>query len=367
MRLLEAWPERLSALVAGTRPWSAAPKPKIAVVRNQGTSGVIGRLGTEAPAASRAHSVQRPVDALREQGFEVKVLEGDMTLLSTLAEYLPSDPTRGTPGGIVLNLATGLQGESRFSHVPAMLEMAGIPYTGPGPIAHSRQADRYTLLTLLEQASVRVPKCRVLADPGDPMDLGFPLSVRPRFEPDAPTIVVRNAETLRTAVAEIRRHYAQPTLVEEVVRGRSIHASILGNARLDCLPLVETAEQDETMFCPAPITESHAERLRESARKAYAAAGCRDYALIDVRLSTFGEPIVVDIRWAGILERRGVFVAAADAAGYDFQALTRRILDEAARRYVAAANARAAPPASAREAGKAPRVVPLAKRTAATE
>ena len=362
VRLLEAWPERLSRLVAGTRPWYS-DKPKLAVVRTQDGAGVIGRLGPLAPAKYRKRSVQRPVDALREQGFQVKVFEGDMTLLRALSEFLPPDARHGTPGGLVVNLATGVQGEGRFSHVPAMLEMAGLPYTGPGPIALSRLADRQALLTLLDQASVPVPRCRVISDAREAADLEFPLSVRPRFEPDAPRIIARNRKTLRAAVREIRRHYAQATLVEQVVRGRRIHASLLGNETVECLPLVELSDGDGAKACPAPIDESHAERLREIARLAYAAAGCRDYARIDVRLSTFGEPVVVDIRWADIFDRRGAFVSAAAEAGYTFPKLMRRIVDEAATRYLAAATARAAHPAIDPEST----VVPLAERRAAAE
>ena len=340
LRLLEAWPERLSRLVAGTRPWYAT-KPRIAVVRNQNSGGVVGRLGPLAPTKYRKLSVQRPVDALRAEGFQVKVLEADMTLLRELAGFLAPDPRRGTPGGIVLNLATGVQGEARFSHVPSMLEMAGVPYTGPGPVAHARLADRFALLTMLEQSSVTVPRCRVIHDAAETLDLDFPLSVRPRFEPDAPRIVVRKRRTLRAAVREIRRHYGQPTIVEEVVHGRRIFASLLGNESVECLPLVESSAEDGGKVCPAPIDEGHAERLRECVRKAYAVAGCRDYARIDVRLSTFGEPVVVDIRWADLFDRRGALVTAAATAGYTFPALMRRIVDEAAKRYLALATTRA--------------------------
>jgi D-alanine-D-alanine ligase len=362
LRLLEAWPARLSRLVAGARPWFAS-KPKIALVRNRRSTGVVGQLGIEAPAKYRKLTVQRPVDALREQGFQVKVLEGDMTLLRALDDYLPPDPRRRTPGGIVFNLSTGVQGEGRFSHVPAMLELAGIPYTGPGPVALSRLTDRFALLTLLEQASVPVPRSRVISDPADTVDLDFPLSVRPQFEPDAPRIVVRKGKTLRAAVREIRRHYAQPTLVEQVVHGRKIHASLLGNGTLECLPLVETPDTEEVRTCPAKIDDDHAERLRECVRKAFVAAGCRDYARIDVRLSTFGEPVVVDIRWLDIFDRRGAFVSAAAESGYTFPVLMRRIVDEAAKRYLSATVARMTKPEPAKESP----VVPLAERRAAAE
>ena len=362
LRLLEEWPARLSRWFAGARPWYPA-KPKIALVRNQESRGFIGRLGAQAPARYRKRSVQRPVDALRAEGFQVKVLEGDMTLLKELASYLPPHPRRGTPGGIVFNLATGVQGEGRLSHVPAMLEMAGIPYTGPGPVAHARLSDRLTLLALLEEASLSVPRCRTVADPTLPLDLDFPLAARPRFEPDAGRIVVRNRRKLQAAVREIRRVYGQPTVVEELVHGRRIHASLLGNDAVECLPLLEAPPDQETKVCPAPLDEAEAERLRACARRAFAAAGCRDYARIDLRLTSLGDPVVVDVRWADLFERRGAFLTSAHAAGYTLPALLHRIVDEAAKRYLASATA-ATESAKVAEESK---VVSLAERRAAVE
>ena len=84
-------------------------------------------------------SVQHVVDALRQQGYKVKVFEGDLTLLHELQSFLAPHPRTGAPGGVVLNLSAGIQGRGRFGHVPAMLEMAGVAYSGPDPIAHTRR------------------------------------------------------------------------------------------------------------------------------------------------------------------------------------------------------------------------------------
>jgi D-alanine-D-alanine ligase len=362
LRLLKDWPERISRWLSGARPWYE-PKPKIAVVRNQGSVGVIGRLGAPAPSKYRKHSVQHFVNCLRGQGFEVKVIEGDVDLLRELSAYLPADPRRGTPGGIVFNLATGVQGEGRFSHVPAMLELAGVPYTGPGPLAHAVLADRLALLTMLEQAGLAVPRCRTISDPSDTQDLDFPLWAAPRFEPDARRIVVRGRRTLQAAVRAIRRAYGQPTVVEEIVRGRKIHAALLGNDAMECLPLVESSREPGARLCPAPLDDIDAERIRACARRAFAAAGCRDYARIDLRVTPRGEPLVVDVRWVALFDRRGAFARAALAGGYTYPLLLRRVVDEAARRYLAAAVARAGVP----EAPRASTVVPIAGRRAAAE
>jgi D-alanine-D-alanine ligase len=361
LRLLEEWPARLARLVEGARPWYAA-KPRVAVVRNRASLDVIGRLGRPAPAKHRRQKVRPPVKALREQGFDVRVVEGDMTLFGELRRFLPPDPRRGTPGGIVLNLATGVQGEGRFSQVPAMLEMAGVAYTGPDPMAHARLADRFTLLTLLHQAGIPVPRHVLVSHARQRVDLDYPLVVGPRFEPDGEKIVAPDRRSLKAAVRATARGYGHPAVVEEIAGGREIRVALLGNHRLECLPLVEHSAQEGTRVCPAPLDDAVAERVRDCARAAYRAAGCRDYARIDLRVSRTGEPCVVDVRWADQFSRRGSFVQAAEAAGYTFPALMRRVVDEAARRYVDREVSR-----PRRDRAGESAVVSLAERRAAVE
>ena len=293
------------------------------------TGGSRVRILPSAPLQAR-----RLVDALREQGFKVKVLEGDKTLLDTLTRFLPPNPRHGTPGGIVFNLSTGVQGEGRFSHVPAMLEMAGIPYTGPDPLAYAHLADRLALMTLLREAAVPVPRNVLVSDPTEGVDVEFPAAARPQFELDVKRTVVRNRRMLRNAVRENRRSYGQSTVVEEIIRGREIDVALLGNDTIECLPLLECSSGNGGKTCPVPLGEAIADRIRSCARAAYRAAGCRDYALIRIRVSHFDDPVVIDVKCVDLFARRGSFVTAADAAGYTFATLLRRIVSEAARRYV---------------------------------
>ncbi|HKA58102.1 MAG TPA: 7TM domain-containing protein [Gemmatimonadales bacterium] len=321
IRVLEAWPERLSQRVPR--------RPRVAVVCNRDT------LPSHPVTSGFSEpSVQAHVHALRKQGFEVRVLEGDKTLLSKLSRYLPPDPRQGTPGGIVLNLATGVRGEGHGAHVPAMLEVLGVPYTGPGPVAHGRFADRFALLTLLRQAQVPVPLHFLVRKSKDVLVVEFPAWASPRFEPGADRWSVRNRRSLRSAIREIRRHYGQDTLVEEMTSGRKISVALIGNDPLECLPLVEHLRDASGKVCPAPLDETIADRIRSHACAAFRAAGCRDYARIDLRVPRSGEPVVIDVRWSNLFALQGAFLTAAKAAGYEFATVTRRIVAEAAQRYV---------------------------------
>ena len=361
LRLLEEWPERLARLFSGDHPWFPK-RPRVAVVVNRRESDVIGRLGRPAPARYRKRTVQPLVDALRDEGFQVRVLEGDRALLRELNRFLPVDTGHGGPGGIVLNLATGVQGAGRFCQVPAILEMAGLAYTGPDPLTHARLSDRFALLTLLREADVAVPRHALIAEPGSSVGLEFPLSVRPRLEPDGPRAEVADLQALHAAVRRIRRLYRQDAVAEEIPEGREIRVALIGNATVECLPLVERSSLDGTRACPAPLDDEQAELVREVARRAYRAAGCRDYARIDVRLPPHGAPRVVNVQWADLFLRHGSFLEAAQSAGLELPALMRRIVDEAAGRYVAVERQRR----TKRKRGESS-VVSLAERRAAAK
>src|SRR3989344_4821295 len=61
--------------------------------------------------------------ALEKNNYVAEMIEADESLYEKL---------RYGGYGFVFNIAEGIKGESRESHVPAMLEMLGIPYTGSG-------------------------------------------------------------------------------------------------------------------------------------------------------------------------------------------------------------------------------------------
>lgn len=339
-RLLQNWQARLAG-TADAAPSGQLGQLKIAVVQNRWSASVIGRLGVPASTKSRTQSVQLVVDALRDEGFAVKVFEGDMSLLRELRDFLPPDPQTGAPSGLVLNLAAGVQGQGRMCHLPAMLEMCGVAYSGPDPVVHARVLDRYALMMLLRQAGIPTPQFQLMSNPRDDIgDLRFPLAVRPRYEPDQVRTIVKDRPGLNDAVQHILRSYAQDALIETFVKGAEIRVSLLGNEIIECLPLLEVDSAGNRKSCPASIDDVLADRVRECARAAYVAAGCRDYARVDVRLTRSVVPQVVDVHSVGIFARKGSFARSAEEAGIPFRELMRRIVDVAWVRYGAEPAAR---------------------------
>ena len=340
---------------------------RIAVVRNRNNSGVLARFGPPCREVYGRHTVQSVVDALRRGGHQVSVLEGDMTLLPQLQAFMPASEVTGAPTGLVFNMSYGIQGEGRYSHVPGMLEMAGIPYTGSTPRAHGLCLDKVMTKLAVAWAGVLTPRfCSIRRATDFNPELRFPLVVKPRYESTSLGLaLVHESRELEDAVESIVAEYQQDALVEEYIDGREVAIGLLGNDPVEVLPIVELdfgerrvrimtkpdkfhrTEDEPAKLCPAPLEASLARDLRDLARNVYRACGCRDYARIDIRLDAQNRPFVLEVNSMASLGQGGAYVRAAQTAGYSFDELVCRIVDHAHERYFGGPAARELNPEAA--------------------
>jgi len=326
---------------------------KVAVVRNRNNNGIINRLGQACPEVCGRRTVQSIIDALRKNGHTVAFFEGDKTLLDNLEKFMPPDPETGRPTGMVFNMSYGIQGECRYSHVPTILEMAGVPYTGSGPLGHTLALDKVIAKVLMRDAGLPTPNFRVISRPGQSVKgLDFPVIVKPRHESTSYGLnLVRNRKELEEAVFNVVTQYQQEALVEEYADGREIYVGLLGNERIEFLPLVEIdfdgreiwtltwadkyhkRPDEPAKVCPANVSKRLAGRLREISLTVYRLSHCRDYARVDFRIDASGKPFVLEINSMPSLGRGGTYALTAKKAGYSFTSLVSRILDVAHERY----------------------------------
>jgi D-alanine-D-alanine ligase len=325
---------------------------RIAVVRNRNRDGVINRLSAPCPEKYGKRTVQMVLDALRAGQHTVACLEGDKTLLAELERFMPSDEGH-RPTGLVLNMAYGIQGEARYTHVPAMLEMAGVPYTGATPLGHAISLDKVTAKLILRQVGIPTPRFAVLTAGQElSQPLRYPLVVKPRRESTSYGLqLVRDAAELNHAVASVTVQYQQEALVEEYIDGREICVALLGNDSLAILPPLELdfsgrepplmtwddkyhRRMDEPRkICPAQMAAGERQRIEDIALTTFRACHARDYARVDIRIDAVGRPYVLEINSMASLGRGGSFVRAAEVAGYGFTALVNHIVDVAHERY----------------------------------
>jgi D-alanine-D-alanine ligase len=322
---------------------------KIAIVRNRDTAGVLNRFGQPCPEVYGEKTIEAVAEALRGHGHEVAVCEADTTLFTSLGRFMPPGPQR-EPTGLAFNMSYGLQGDCRYTHAPAMLEMAGVPYTGSSPFGHALALDKVVTKQLILAAGVPTPAYAVTRrGAADCAHLRYPLVVKPRHESTSFGLaLVHDGAALDRAVLDIVAKYQQDALVEEYIDGRELCVGLLGNGDdVELLPIVEQdfngrarrimtwedkfhkVADEPRKICPAPLDEALAARLRDVSLATFRACHLRDYARVDIRLDEQGSPYVLEINSMASLGAAGSYMLAAHAAGYSFAALVNRIVDVA--------------------------------------
>lgn len=333
LRLFQDWDARLSG-IALPRLFSKTDSLRVAVIRNHRKSGVIGRMGAVNRGGYHRRSVRQIVAALRERGHTVKVFEGDIRMLSGLREFIPPHPTSGQPGGVVFNLAHGLQGEAAAAHVPAMLEMSGLLYTGMGSLGATLATDRIAFTAILREAGLSVPECHRIASNGSTtVEPKFPVVVKPRFASRYKMRVAKNRRQFERAVQRIEQRDQQEAVFETYIDGREFEAVLVGNTSIGCLALVEVLPGEEGRVCPAALDAATENALKQTAFEAFRACSGRDYGLVNLRLSNqTGVVHVLEVTNTATLEPGGAFALAADLVGWTFAELVDHIVMSARNR-----------------------------------
>ncbi|MHC4447216.1 MAG: ATP-grasp domain-containing protein [Planctomycetota bacterium] len=337
---------------------------KVAVVYNRESKSVINLFGQPNRERYGLKSINRILDALKSGGHQAKAFEGDKDLIDHLEQFMPR-VVAGERPGLVFNLSYGIQGQARYTHVPSILEMVGVPYVGSGPLAHSIALDKVVTKMMLVQYGLPTPPFAVLEKPDDEMPaLGYPVIVKPKHEAVSFGIrVCENEEELREATGAIFEMFGQAVLVERFIEGRELNVGLLGNGVPDTLPPVELSfpPGDQTVYsyedkthksgreiellCPAPIGDALTAQAQDLARRAFSAVGCFDCARVDMRLDPEGNLYILEINSLPSLGEGGSYVRAAKQVGLDFGGLVNRLVEVASARYYGTP----APPATTRE------------------
>ncbi len=272
---------------------------------------------------------------------------------------------------LVFNLCDeGLRNDPRKElHVPALLEMLGLPYTGTCPQGLAHCYDKSLVRGVAREVGVPVATARVLL-PGarlpDAGALRFPVLVKPNAGDNSRGItqksVARDAGALAAAVAHVRQAVGarQTLLIEEFLPGKDLTVGVLGNAggHADAFEVLPITEDDysalpkslprlcgfEAKWLPespywqdvrtvrAELPEATCAALRAHSLRMFERLGLCDYARFDWRLDADGRPRLLEANpnpgwcWDGHLAKQ------AALAGTDYAALLGRILKIAEQR-----------------------------------
>jgi D-alanine-D-alanine ligase len=287
--------------------------------------------------------------ALRSRGTTTRRLGGGAELLDALV---------ARPPGIVFNISEGWGTRSREAHVPAVLEMLGLPHTHSDPFTMAVSLDKAAAKSIVSSAGVPVPAHQLVESPDFVLQLELPVVAKPLREGSSMGIrassIIRNRSELDVHVTRLLDDYRQPVLLEEFCPGAELTVGILGNglsaepvgvmeivprngAVADFLYSVEAKrnylEEVEYLVPPRVPSNVH-KRAVEIALAAYHALGCRDVARIDLRIGADGEPKFLEGNpMPGLHPEKSDLVILCREVGIGYDDLILRILDTARARY----------------------------------
>lgn len=280
----------------------------------------------------------RVEDALERLGHEVLPIDVGPDLVKRLGGERPD---------VVFVAMHGVGGED--GTVQELLEILGIPFTGPGAAACARCMDKVQAKDAIEDAGLPTPDWFAFnqtafrefgaADALGRLEetLGFPLVVKPsRGGSSLGVKFARSpAEVPQALISAFS--YDDQVLLERFVDGRELAVSVLGG---EPLPVVEAIllqgdrydfearyEIGRTRFaCPAELTAEEERAVTEAALATYRALGCTGFARIDLILGEEG-PALLEANAIPGLTDTSLLPQAAEAAGLPFEQLVERILD----------------------------------------
>jgi D-alanine-D-alanine ligase len=283
-------------------------------------------------------SAARVEDALTALGHEVLPVDVGPDLVTGLRSERPE---------VAFIALHGPGGED--GTVQELLEILGIPYTGPGVAACALCMDKVAAKHELRSAGLPTPDWFAFnatafrelgaADTLEEIEdrLGFPLVVKPASQ--GSSLGVEFAST-REGVPEAlvaAFSYDDRVLLERYVKGRELAVSVLGT---EALPVVEAIPREEDFFnfearyeigrteyvCPAQLSGGESDEVRELATRTYETLGCSGFARVDLILGGDG-PQVLEVNAIPGLTDTSLFPMAAEAAGIEFGELVSRIIE----------------------------------------
>lgn len=253
---------------------------------------------------------------------------------------------------------------SKELHVPSLMEVLGVPYTGSGPQSLAFCYDKSLVRGVAKEMNIPTPSAFFIKpeDISFKLPLGFPVIVKPNFGDSSFGItqncVANNIEELVNAISEIRDKfgYDKPLLVEEFLTGKDLSVGIMGNPPEDytVLPIIEEdygalppelpricgyeakwlpdSPYQNIKSIPAQLPEETQEFIVDCCLKLFERLECKDYCRFDWRLDSKGAPKLLEVNpnpgwcWDGHLSKM------AKIAGMSYTEMIKTILQKAKQR-----------------------------------
>lgn len=301
----------------------------------------------------------------------INKLKGALNKIPNLkAQYLNDHRTllnkfKDLKTDLVLNLCDeGFNNKATLElHVPAYMEMLGIPYTGAAPGSLAMCYNKSIVRAIAQSIDVPVP-LETYFDPSDQsanIPSIFPALLKPNTGDSSIGItqgaVVHNAEELVNYIDYLKTTLPGiPILIQEYLQGNEYSVSLIGNpGRFEVLPVLEVDYSDlpdnlpkilsyESKWLPespywtsikyheASLDENSYRNIVDYSKKLFSKMECRDYARFDFRADKHGEIKLLEVNpnpgWCW----DGKFNYMAGFAGIEYPEMLEKIINAACER-----------------------------------
>lgn len=234
--------------------------------------------------------------------------------------------------------------------IQGMLELSGIPYTGPGVSCSAVCMNKILTKRVLENAGLptarfaifRKEECAdLVALRKDLIDrIGFPMVLKSPCQGSSIGVVIVKEECeIASAVEEVFR-YGDHLLAEQFVNGTEITLPIMGNEELTVLPVIEITSEREfydytakytSGLChhiiPACIDSKTEREVVEIGKKAYKVLDCCGLSRVDFIVDRIKGPMIIEINTLPGMTDMSLFPDAARYVGISYEDLVEKILE----------------------------------------
>ena len=221
--------------------------------------------------------------------------------------------------------------------VQTLLEVAGVPYAGSGPVGCALAMDKDLTKRLLRDAGVPTPDWTLGRAPGREVAsrLGLPLIVKPVSGGSSVRLTLAASAEEVDEAAELASGGGDSVLYEKYVPGREFTVGILGD---EALPVVEIEPVRELFdfdckyepgmareTAPARIPERVAAGLQARALEVHGVLRMEHFSRVDFMMDETGHAWCLEANALPGLTGNSLLPRAARAAGLEFPELCERI------------------------------------------
>ncbi len=287
--------------------------------------------GTSAEREVSLNSGSRVLAALQGQGIDAHAFDP--------AEQ-PLDALKGYDRAFIA--LHGRHGED--GTIQGALEVMHIPYTGSGVLASALAMDKFRTKLMWQAAGLPIPEYALLNAASDfaeiEEELGLPLFVKPAREGSSIGVTkVKAPGELKAAYEEAVRH--DPLVIaEKGVMGGEYTVGIVGDQVLPIIKIEPATDwydyeakykRDDTRYlCPCGLPQAKEMQIRAEALEAFRMLDGRGWGRVDFLMDEDGKHYFLEVNTAPGMTDHSLVPMGARAAGMDYAALVRRVLELAA-------------------------------------